>query len=73
MIKLNNDFDSSGKRINDDWKKDYREHQLIGDEEKNLLIYLGSTKISLDSIIDELIVKFATKVESESDSNQKYH
>lgn len=53
------EFDSSEKRINYDWKKDYSEHKLVGDEEKNLLIYLGSTKISLDSIIDELIVNFA--------------
>lgn len=67
------DYDSSEKKINEDWKKDYRGHKLVGDEEKNLLIYLGSTKISLDSIIDELVVNFATKIESEADSNQKYH
>jgi hypothetical protein len=59
--------------MNEDWKKDYREHRLVGDEEKNILFYLGSTKISLDSIIDELIVNFAAKIESEADSHQKYN
>jgi hypothetical protein len=33
---------------------------------------LGSTKISLDSIIDELIVNFAAKIDSEADSHKKY-
>jgi len=34
---------------------------------------LGSTKISLDSIIDELIVNFVAKIDSETEKHKKYH